>query len=51
MTPLDYADRNAHHEVAKHLRGRAGVELMKSLESEGADLLAKDAVSEIPGLL
>lgn len=46
MTPLDYADRNVHSEVAKYLRGRAGIDIMKSLESEGADLYAKDAVTK-----
>lgn len=44
MTPLDYAVRNAHEEVAKYLRGRAGIDIIKALEDEGADLHAKDDV-------
>ena len=45
MAPLDYAERNAHDDVAKYLRGRAGIDIIKVLEEEGADLHAKDDVT------
>ena len=44
MTPLDYAERNAHDDVVKYLRGRAGIDIIKALEDEGADLHARDDV-------